>query len=363
MISFSPRRRLFVDRLTLGLGRLLCHLAAAMVLSLVFIDCVLYAIEDESFAIAEDSTASNDEAKPRKTDAKSLTDELAKSAQRLTGQTYHLKYQFERGQTFYWTVEHAVKTETSILGKSERTRSYSLATKKWEVMDVSKEGVATVFYSLVDAEMNSKVDDQPEIRYSSRSNETPAESYEHIASAIGKPLATVEMKASGEVIKKQTNYRNIDMGMGEFTIVLPETPIKIGHKWETAERVMARNKDRGVKYINLRRVYELTEVKHGVATIRMRTEILTPIYDPDIESQIIQKLSNGVIKFDIDNGRLFSKEIEWDQQVQGFQVPDSLMVYRARMTETYTDEQIAASFQTAQRLEIKSPDGPPILRR
>ncbi|MEO1616968.1 MAG: hypothetical protein AAFV88_14020, partial [Planctomycetota bacterium] len=52
------------------------------------------------------------------------------------------------------------------------------------------------------------------------------------------------------------------------------------------------------------------------------------------------QLSNGIIKFDLDAGHMISRELSWDETVVGFQGPNSLMEYRARMTETLTDEVI-----------------------
>ena len=52
----------------------------------------------------------------------------------------------------------------------------------------------------------------------------------------------------------------------------------------------------------------------------------------------MQQLSNGVIRFDIDNGRMLSKQLDWDETVVGFQGANSMMEYRAKLTETLIDE-------------------------
>ena len=53
-----------------------------------------------------------------------------------------------------------------------------------------------------------------------------------------------------------------------------------------------------------------------------------------IEAQVVQQMSNGTIKFDIDAGQLISKELQWNESVVGFSGPGSMMTYSARYTES-----------------------------
>jgi hypothetical protein len=65
----------------------------------------------------------------------------------------------------------------------------------------------------------------------------------------------------------------------------------------------------------------------------MKTQLLTPVRNPKVRSQLIQRLTNGTVKFDIDAGRVISRQTDWDETVIGFEGPDSLMKYLARFTE------------------------------
>ena len=70
-----------------------------------------------------------------------------------------------------------------------------------------------------------------------------------------------------------------------------------------------------------------------MATISVKTEVVTPVNDPQIKSQLVQQLTNGEVKFDMDAGRVVSRAIDWDETVVGFSGDDSLMKYLARFTE------------------------------
>jgi hypothetical protein len=75
------------------------------------------------------------------------------------------------------------------------------------------------------------------------------------------------------------------------------------------------------------------KVETGIATIAVKTEILTPINDPKIQSQLVQRMQHGEIKFDIDAGRIRSKQMDLDETVIGFSGQNSVMKYLARLTE------------------------------
>jgi hypothetical protein len=75
------------------------------------------------------------------------------------------------------------------------------------------------------------------------------------------------------------------------------------------------------------------------------TQPLTPVNDPAIEAQLVQQLSKGTIKFDIDSGRLISKRLDWSEHVLGFRGAESSMRYDA----TWTEELVPSSARTANR--------------
>ena len=70
-----------------------------------------------------------------------------------------------------------------------------------------------------------------------------------------------------------------------------------------------------------------------MATIEVSNHVLTPIDDPKIESQLIQRESTGTVKFDIDAGRVLSQQMDLDRRVVGFSGPASSVHYMTRFTE------------------------------
>ncbi len=86
---------------------------------------------------------------------------------------------------------------------------------------------------------------------------------------------------------------------------LPVEPVKIGDSWHVSNEVRVRSDKTGrAERVKTRIVYTLDDVKTGLATINVRTELVTPVDDPAIKSQLVQQLTNGEIEFDLDAGRI-----------------------------------------------------------
>ena len=126
--------------------------------------------------------------------------------------------------------------------------------------------------------------------------------------------------------------------MGSLTFAFPEEPIAIGGSWSVPREVKLAPRTEKCMPIKIRELYTLEKVQTGVATLSLRSEPLTPINEESVRAQVVQQLSDGVIRFDIDNGRMLSKQLDWDETVVGFQGANSLMEYRARLTETLLDD-------------------------
>ena len=71
------------------------------------------------------------------------------------------------------------------------------------------------------------------------------------------------------------------------------------------------------KLIQTRQRYELEKVDNGVATIAVETQILTPVSNPKIRVQLMQRLTKGHIRFDIAAGRILSQQTDLDEPRAG----------------------------------------------
>ncbi len=268
-------------------------------------------------------------------------DEFNKVTAKLTDHTYKLRYKFRPGDTLRYEVVHQVLVKTKVQGTSQDSQSRSKSGKSWRFEKAAEEGATTLTHSVEYVDMWSETTGRQPIRYDSRSDEEAPPDYENIAKTINKPLSVVTINAFGNVLDRDDNIPQINMGTDGITVPLPNRSIKLGEQWSTPGVVRVRQSNGLQKAIKTRRVYRLEKVETGIATISLRTEVLTPVDDPRIESQLIQRLSNGTIKFDIDAGLVRSRQLEWDETVVGFNGPESSMTYVARLTETLAPSKVA----------------------
>lgn len=262
----------------------------------------------------------------------------ADSNRQVAEPTYLLRYSFDADETVRYEVTHVAKTKTRISGTEELANVHTVSQKVWNLSSVDPTGEMTFVHSVDAVELTQQTGENPEIRWSSESGQAPPILFETVAEQIKTPLSTVTIDPQGGERSRQTHAGvEHNLGMGGLTIPLPAEAIPVGHRWNAPREIRARGEAGEVKVIKARDVYTLEKVQTGVATLRVRTEVLTPMETASIKAQIVQQLSNGTIRFDIDAGRCLSKQLDWDETVVGFQGPNSLMEYRARLTESLVD--------------------------
>lgn len=256
---------------------------------------------------------------------------------------FKLEYKLKPGEQIVSKVYHEAETETNISGTSEGSRSQTTSIKIWEVKSTEKDGNITFVYSIDSVDMQQSIGDGEELKYNSKSDKEAPKIFQRVAETVQKPLATITINRFGEVIKRDNELKSPLMGIGDLAVPLPPEPVAVGAEWQVPRDLRVRLDDGTYKVIKVRELYKLEKVSNGVATIRMESQPLTPVSDPSIEAQLIQQLSKGAIKFDLDTGRLISKKLDWSENVVGFRGAESSMRYNA----TWSEELLPATARTA----------------
>lgn len=254
------------------------------------------------------------------------------------GEKYLLRYTLRAGEKLHYEVTHVAKTKTRIRGAEEVSQVHTISRRHWDVTD-SRESEMTFSHAVDSVEMTQQQGESEEVRWDSLSEQEPPAIFQTVAEQIGRPLSTITINPRGQESKREDHAgTKASLGMGSLTFTFPEEPIAVGGSWSVPREVKVRTADGEVKPIKIRELYTLEKVKTGVATLSLRSEPLTPINEESVRAQVVQQLSDGMIRFDIDNGRMISKQLDWDETVVGFQGANSLMEYRARLTETLVDD-------------------------
>ncbi len=264
---------------------------------------------------------------------------LSPSAEQGEEEKYTLRYCFHPGETLRWEVEHRTRIRTSVSGSTQTAETISDSLKVWRVKQVNPDGTASFEHLVEWVDMRQKLAGSEEVRYNSRTAAKPPLGFEDVAASVGVPLAMITMDAQGKILKRERkNTKGMAANEGPITIPLPEEPIAVGHVWTFPCDIDVPLETGGVKKIKALQQFKLESVKTGVAAIRVSTQILSPVTDPAIEAKVVQSESTGVVRFDIDAGRIIGQQMDVDKHVVGFRGEASSLHYVTRFTEKWLPE-------------------------
>jgi len=270
-------------------------------------------------------------------------------AQNNNATEYLLRYKLKPGTMLVSKVEHFAETKTTMTDHVEQSTSRTASENVWEVQSVSPDGEATFIYKINSVNLAQTVGENNEISYNSTSDSEIPDVFKPVASTIGKPLATITINSRGQVIKREGELKSHQMGMGDLTVPLPETKVKIGGQWSVPRELRVKLDNGKYKKVKVRELYTLEKVSAGLATIKITTQPTTPVNSRAVEAQLMQQLSKGKIKFDIDAGVMLSKKLDWSDRVIAFRGPDSSLEYDAKFTAELVENKRTASLPKQKR--------------
>lgn len=264
------------------------------------------------------------------------------------GQKWTLRYKFREGETLRWEVIHLSAIKMTVAGTTQTTDMESKSVKAWKVVKVKADGAAAFEYRLESVDMRNQVSGRQEVRYNSETDEKPPVEFETTAATIGRLLSTIELSPIGEVVQRHqepVEGMSRHENQGYVTIPLPEQPVAIGESWQVPYDIVISLNNGGIRTIKARQKFTLRGVSTGVAIIQVATVLLTPIHDPAIEVQVVQRQSNGTVRFDIDAGRIMGQQMDVNERVTGFtpNSPASSFHYESRFTERLLPQKATAA--------------------
>jgi hypothetical protein len=247
---------------------------------------------------------------------------------------YDLRYHFTKGESVRWTVLNRATVTTIMQGTTQTAVTRSESVKVWEITDVSPDGEIRFINSVQWVKMSNQIGSRAAVEFDSSSDAKPPADFEQAAASVGVPLTEFRIDAYGRIksrVDKQPNVaQNEDM---PIAFPLPGKPIAIGQLWVDPHDVTVILTGGATRVIKTQHRYELKSVASGVATISVTYQVLTPGIEPHIEAQLVQRLASGVIKFDIQAGRILSQQRDVDKRVVGISGAASSMNYVMRLTE------------------------------
>jgi len=297
----------------------------------------------------------------------SATDRVKSAIEHLNKkQKYKLAYQFKADDQLRWEVEHTASTKAQIAGTLEETSSRSQSTKLWKVVNVDATGNMRFVHSVESVKMWQKIGDDEPVTFDSSTDESAPAEFAGILEKIGKPLAMITISPEGKIVDRKSSSQQAKFGVGDICIPLPKDEISVGHQWFVPTSFQGTDEQGRPHQLKARINYKLNKVKDQYAYVSFKTQVLTPIDSEKVRSQILQQLTNGYAVFDLADGKIIRKEVEWSEKVQGYEGPDSFLQYNGKMTEKFVSNESSpsgADVTTSQTVEIKTRESQPIIRK
>jgi hypothetical protein len=252
---------------------------------------------------------------------------------------YTLRYRFQPGETLRWNVEHRTAVRTTVSGQTQTAETDSRSVKAWRVRQVRPDGTAVFEHLVESVDMRQQLSGCDPVRYNSRTDKKVPVGFESAAAAVGVPLVVVTLDSRGKILERERKVNSTaTQNEGAMTIPLPEKPVAVGEDWSQTCDIEVPLKTGGVKKIKAVQQFTLESVQTAVATIRVATQILTPLADPEIEAQVVERESTGRVRFDLDAGRILSQQLDVDKHVVGFRGGASSLHYQMRFCEEFLPE-------------------------
>jgi hypothetical protein len=251
--------------------------------------------------------------------------------------TYDLRYRLAAGDVLRYEASHRASIRSTIDKTTQEAQTRTDSVKLWKVTDVLPNGDIEVMNVVESVHMKNQLPDHTPTEYNSEHDKTPPPGYDDAARAIGVPLSVVRLSPAGKVVHRQVKIRQQSAeDDSQLAVRLPDKPVAIGESWDEAFEPKVTLEKGGTKVIQTRRHHTLSAVEDGIATIEVKYQVLSPI-DAHVECQLVQRLMEGEVKFDIAAGRVVSQQMEIDKRILGFAGPTSSMHYVMRMEEKLTE--------------------------
>ena len=245
---------------------------------------------------------------------------------------YTLRYKFQVGETLRWKVVDETQVETTVSGTTQVAEANTVSTTAWRIDRVDPDGTAVFQHSVESVDMRQKVTGRMEMRYNSQTDAAAPPLFQAVARTIGVPLTRIVLDAKGKVQQSEP-LAGQPASEARVTIPLPDKAVAVKESWSVPFDFEVKLQGGDVTKVQTLQRYTLESVESGVASIRVEPQILTPMDNPVLEAQLVQREATGVVRFDIQSGRILSRKMEVDKRVVGFAGNGaSVMGYRTHYT-------------------------------
>jgi hypothetical protein len=244
------------------------------------------------------------------------------------------QFQWRAGQTLSYRVQHTTTVKEVSAGNKVETKSSLTLVKRWQVVDVDPQGLATLHLSLT-AMRNEQTRPNGEVLlFDSRDLEKSTPELKEMSKFIGKTLAILRVDRFGRVHEVKEGQASRYESDPPFVLVLPSAAPRQGQAWLRSFNVTIEPPHGAGEKHPAQHRFTCTKLEAGKATIALATEFKQMPDSPQERLPLLQKELQGEIGFDVEAGRMTRAHLTIDKMLENHLGAGSSY----HLVSTYTEE-------------------------
>ena len=252
------------------------------------------------------------------------------------------RFQWKTGQVLTYRVEQQTRSlEVDADGKVETKTKVQLV-KRWKVLAVDKDGVATLSHSLVSLRLENTAPSGETIVFDSAD---PAKSdpqlREQMTPLLGVALSTLRVDSLGRLVEvKESKFGPASRYQAElpFLIALDASDVWEGQSWQRDYQITVEPpQGTGEKYAAVQ-TYTCKRIDGAGAYLGLKTQMKTQPEALGDQVPLLRFQPEGDVVFDRHNGRLHSARLQVHKELKGHRGAGSSCLFESTYTEQYAGD-------------------------
>jgi hypothetical protein len=253
-----------------------------------------------------------------------------------------LHFSWKQGQTLSYRVEQTTSASDLADGKTTEAGSKMTTLKRWQVLAVDSEGVATLQLSVASLHFEVKTPKGETLMFDSAQPEkSDPQLREQMGKFVGTPLAILRVDSTGRVEEvkesKQAPASRFESEL-PFLVLLSAKVIQPFDAWKRSYQItLEPPQGTGDKFDAVQK-YTCQKIDGAAVTISLNTTIKNLPSSALDQVPLLEMQPEGEIVFDAVNGRLHKAHLTIDKELKGLQGEGSSYHFQSSYTEQLVKE-------------------------
>lgn len=249
-----------------------------------------------------------------------------------------VRFGWQAGTTLHYRFEHATLVNEQV-GDNSVTSSTKLAgNKRWQVQDVSPQGIATLQMSMTSLRYEIKTSSGDTLVFdSAQPDQSSPELREQLGKYVNTPVVILKIDMQGKVVEVTKSSFGSASGFEAqppFLVTLPTNGLQAGQTWQRQYALTLEPPHGTGEKVPAEQKYACKSIDGGRATITLTTALVKPPESVADRVPLLQWLPEGEVLFDVRTGWPVSGRLRVSQELKGHQGEGSVYKFQSSYSET-----------------------------